>query len=228
MPNILYVEDEPFLAKIVKETLESKNYEVTLVGDGASVKGAFQKAFYDICILDVMLPNLNGYEIARDIRSANTETPILFLTAKDQTTDVLKGFEVGGNDYIKKPFSMEELIVRIENLLKLAQLRTLKTIATIKIGGQYTFYPDKLTLTTQHTSQDLSHRESQIIKLLCDNMNDTINRKEILMKVWGDDSFYNSRNLDVYISKLRKYFKNDPGIDIKTLKGVGYKFIIGH
>ena len=226
MAKILYVEDEPFLAKIVKETLESKSYHVILISDGAAAARTFQDGSFDICILDVMLPNKNGYDIAKDIRQFDTTIPILFLTAKDQTTDVLNGFKAGGNDYIKKPFSMEELIVRIENLFKLAQVKSQKTTAEIKIGRQYIFLPARLALTTAHTSKDLSHRECQIIQLLCDNMNDITNRKELLMKIWGDDSFYNSRNLDVYISKIRGYFKEDPSIEIKTLKGVGYQFII--
>ena len=226
MAKILYVEDEPFLAKIVKETLESKSYDVILISDGAAAARTFQDGSFDICILDVMLPNKNGYDIAKDIRQFDTTIPILFLTAKDQTTDVLNGFKAGGNDYIKKPFSMEELIVRIENLFKLAQVKSQKTTAEINIGRQYTFAPARLALTTAHTSKDLSHRECQIIQLLCDNMNDITNRKELLMKIWGDDSFYNSRNLDVYISKIRGYFKEDPSIEIKTLKGVGYQFII--
>ncbi len=228
MTKILYVEDEPFLAKIVKETLESKSYEVILISDGAAATRTFQDGSFDICILDVMLPNKNGYDIAKDIRQFDTAIPILFLTAKDQTADVLNGFKAGGNDYIKKPFSMEELIVRIENLFKLAQVISKKTSEEIKIGYQYTFFPKRLALTTAHSSKDLSHRECQIIQLLCDNMNNITNRKEILIKVWGDDSFYNSRNLDVYISKIRGYFKEDRSIKVKTLKGVGYQFIIGH
>lgn len=224
--KILYVEDEPFLAKIVKETLESNSYEVTLISDGSAASRAFVNDAYDICILDVMLPSKNGYDIAKDIRQSDSNIPILFLTAKDQTADVLTGFSVGGNDYIKKPFSMEELIVRIENLCNLAQLKSSKGIEEIQIGSQFRFYPTKLSLTSPHSTKDLSHRESQIIQLLCDHMNDITNRKEILMTVWGDDSFYNSRNLDVYISKIRGYFKEDRGIEIKTLKGVGYQFII--
>ena len=228
MAKILYVEDEPFLAKIVKETLESNSYEVTLISDGSAASRAFVNDAYDICILDVMLPSKNGYDIAKDIRQSDSNIPILFLTAKDQTADVLTGFSVGGNDYIKKPFSMEELIVRIENLCNLAQLKSSKGIEEIQIGSQFRFYPTKLSLTSPHSTKDLSHRESQIIQLLCDHMNDITNRKEMLMTVWGDDSFYNSRNLDVYISKIRGYFKEDRGIEIKTLKGVGYQFIIAH
>jgi len=227
MLKIFYVEDEPFLAKIVKETLETKGYEVTLVTDGASASEVFLSDSYDICVLDVMLPNKNGFDVAKDIRKINVAIPILFLTAKDQTMDLLKGFEVGGNDYIRKPFSMEELIVRIENLVKMADLKSVGSAnEAIKVGQKFTFYPKRLTLSYDDEEKILSHRESQILELMCSNMNQVTERKNILMKVWGDDSFYNSRNLDVYITKLRGHFKIDPTVKITTLKGVGYQFII--
>jgi len=227
MTKVLYVEDEPFLAKIVMETLTSKGYDVTLVTDGSEATPTFQSGVFDICVLDIMLPNKNGFEIAEEIRSTNKEIPILFLTAKDQTTDVLKGFESGGNDYIRKPFSMEELMVRIDNFVKLANIRaSSKQAEKISIGKQYIFSPHELTLTHPEASLSLSHRECQILHLLSDNMGSVTERKEILLKVWGDDSFYNSRNLDVYITKLRGYFKEEPAIKIKTLKGVGYQFIV--
>ncbi len=228
MNRILYVEDEPFLAKIVKETLESKSYDVTLVSDGARVSKIFSPANFDICVLDIMLPNKNGFEIARDIRQLSDTIPILFLTAKDQTSDLLRGFGVGGNDYIRKPFSMEELIARIENLLSLTKIKkdVIHSNNKVELGASYTFYPSKLELHFKSQIKNLSHRESQIIHLLCANKNDVIQRKNILQRVWGDDSFYNSRNLDVYITKLRGYFKNDPNIKIITLKGVGYQFIV--
>lgn len=227
MVKIFYVEDEPFLAKIVKETLESKGYEVTLVSDGSEAKESFLDSTYDICVLDIMLPNKSGYDIAKDIREHNSDIPILFLTAKDQTADVIKGFNVGGNDYIRKPFSMEELMVRIENFVRLARVNSdNKKLSKIRIGDNFIFHPHKLSLEYDHDAKNLSHRESQILQLMCENINDITERKLILLEVWGDDSFYNSRNLDVYISKLRGYFKKDPHISIKTLKGVGYKFVI--
>ena len=225
MVKILYVEDEPFLAKIVKETLESKNFQVTLVEDGARVVETYTPEKFDICVLDIMLPNKNGFEIAREIRTQYPQVPIIFLTAKDQIGDVLKGFDVGGNDYIKKPFSMDELIVRIENLLKITS-RKVSNATGIPIGRHFHFYPQKLELHYQLQKRALSYRESQILELLCEHQGATTSRKDILLKIWGDDSIYNSRNLDVYITKLRSYFKRDPQVKITTLKGVGYQFIV--
>lgn len=227
MLSIFYVEDEPFLAKIVKETLETKGYKVTLVSDGGAAEEIYSSDTFHVCILDIMLPNKSGYEIAKSIRKRDATIPILFLTAKDQTADLLKGFEVGGNDYIRKPFSMEELMVRIQNLVKMVELQPADTSSgEISIGKEFTFYPSRLSLDHNDVSKTLSHRESQILQLMCANINQVTERKDILMEVWGDDSFYNSRNLDVYITKLRGYFKADPKIKITTLKGVGYQFVV--
>lgn len=228
MIHIFYVEDEPFLAKIVKETLESNDYLVTLVADGDRALGRFDPEVHDICVLDIMLPNKNGFDIAKDIRRIHHEIPIIFLTAKDQTKDILKGFDVGGNDYIKKPFSIEELIVRIENLLRITGNSTANNNPkdSIRIGQKFLFKPILMELQHEHTKRTLSHRESQILELLCKNTTQPAQRKNILMQVWGDDSFSNSRNLDVYITKLRSYFKSDPTIKILTLKGVGYQFLV--
>ena len=228
MIKIFYVEDEPFLAKIVQETLESKGYLVTLVEDGAKAEQVFLSNSFDICILDIMLPNKNGFEIAKDIRISQPSIPILFLTAKDQTDDVIRGFESGGNDYIRKPFSMEELIARIENFVRLANInKDQASQETYNIGEKFIFLPHQLSLNYEDESISLSHRESQILHLICAQIHLPTERKKILLEVWGDDSFYNSRNLDVYISKIRGYFKRDTSIQIKTLKGVGYQFVIG-
>lgn len=227
MLSIFYVEDEPFLAKIVKETLETKGYKVTLVSDGGAAEEVYQSDNYHVCILDIMLPNKSGYEIAKHIRKKDAAIPILFLTAKDQTVDLLKGFEVGGNDYIRKPFSMEELMVRIQNLVKMVDMQPSSSKdGEVSIGKEFVFYPSRLSLERNDMSKTLSHRESQILQLMCSNINQVTERKDILMEVWGDDSFYNSRNLDVYITKLRGYFKADPKIKITTLKGVGYQFVV--
>jgi DNA-binding response OmpR family regulator len=229
MTKILYVEDEPFLAKIVQETLSSNGYNITLIIDGGKAVEAFNNGSFDICILDIMLPNKNGFDIALEIREINDEIPILFLTAKDQTQDLVRGFKVGGNDYIRKPFSMEELMVRIENMLSLTSAKKSSQNAQdeIEIGQSFRYYPLKLSLQYGQESRNLSHRECEILTLLCKHQNEAISRKKILKQIWGDDSFYNSRNLDVYITKLRGYFKLDPGIKIITLKGVGYQFTIG-
>lgn len=228
--KILYVEDEPFLGKIVKESLESRDYIVNMIADGLCALPAFEQFQPDVCILDVMLPNKDGFAISKEIRAQNAGIPILFLTAKNQTEDLLKGFSVGGNDYIKKPFSMEELIVRVENLLALTGKEGILKNNPNKQGeipvGNYTFFPKRYELTFQDTIQKLSHREAQLLGIFVEKRNQTIDRRDILKKVWGDDSFFNSRNLDVYIRKLRKYLKEDETVKIITLKGVGYCFVV--
>lgn len=232
--KILYVEDEPFLGKIVKESLESRDFEVKMVADGRHVLAAFQLFQPEICVLDIMLPHIDGYTLAQDIRRLSPIMPIIFLTAKTQTEDVLKGFEVGGNDFIRKPFSMEELIVRIQSLLKMVngQKKTLSrrdsygAVSEPISIGKFEFLPFKYELRINESVRKLSHRESELLKILHSNRQFTVNRKDILLKIWGDDSFFNSRNLDVYITKLRDYLKADPAIEIMTVKGVGYNFIV--
>lgn len=228
MYKILYVEDEVFLAKIVKESLERLGHEVIHLPDGKDIVKYFLSSNPDLCILDIMLPYKNGYEIAKEIRKINASIPIIFLTAKSQTQDLVEGFKVGGNDYVKKPFSMEELQVRIVNLMKLAHgIKNKKDNNTvIRIGKMYTFHTLKQQLSDGEETKSLSHKESQILQLLCENINTTIERKEILLKVWNDDSYFNSRNLDVYIRKLRSYLEGDNAVKIMTLKGVGYHFLV--
>ncbi len=225
MTKILYVEDEPFLGKIVKESLESRQFEVCMVADGREVLDQF-KAFQPvICVLDVMLPHRDGYALAQDIRQLNPEMPIIFLTAKTQTEDVLKGFQAGGNDYVRKPFSMEELIVRIQNLLQLTHTKSALTPVNGGISlGSYTFYPHKYELHRADSLRKLSHRETELLSILAEHLNFTVSRRDILMRVWSDDSFFNSRNLDVYITRLRDYLREDSTLEIVTLKGVGYLF----
>jgi DNA-binding response OmpR family regulator len=225
--KILYVEDEPFLGRIVKESLESRDFEVIMVDHGQPAVSIFEKTKPDICVLDVMLPGKDGYAIAKDIRNVNPAVPIIFVTAKTQTEDLLKGFASGGNDYIRKPFSMEELIVRISNLLNISRNNHQRsTPETIRLG-KYEFNVLRYELKINNTARKLSHREASLLALLSENKNGTTNRKDILLKLWGDDSFFNSRNLDVYITKLRDYLKEDPTIEIITIKGVGYHFALG-
>ncbi|MEO1514792.1 MAG: response regulator transcription factor [Bacteroidota bacterium] len=227
--KVLYVEDEPFLAKIVKESLESRAYDVNLVEDGLLVLPAFEQYRPDICILDVMLPNKDGFSLGKEIRKKAPQLPIIYLTAKNQTQDLLNGFQSGGNDYIKKPFSMEELIVRIENLLALTNADgRQKTASSDEVSiGQFVFYPKKYELHFGDAIRKLSHRDTQLLHILSSKRNTAVQRKDILREVWGDDSFFNSRNLDVYIAKLRDYLKADPEVRIITLKGVGYHFSVG-
>lgn len=222
--NILYAEDELFLGKIVKESLESRGYNVVMEADGGKVTDLFKKNAPDICVLDIMLPNKDGFTIADEIRELDKEVPIIFLTAKTQTEDVVKGFNLGGNDYIRKPFSMEELIARIQNLLRL-KITGSSENADVFLIGKYSFQNNRQTLSVNKEEKKLSFRESQLLKLLCENRDKIIDRKDILNLLWGSDSFFNSRNLDVYITKLRSYLKEDPSIEIITIKGIGYRFV---
>ncbi|MEP7322932.1 MAG: response regulator transcription factor [Saprospiraceae bacterium] len=230
MIKLLYVEDEPNLAKIVSETLSSRQFEVKLITRGDYALAAFKEFHPDICVLDVMLPYLDGYAVGRLIRNQDDKVPIIFLTAKNQTEDALDGFRSGGNDYIRKPFSMEELIVRIKNLLALTNKIQSERFATelkqdhISLGS-YQFYQGRQELLIDDKIKRLSHRETELLSMLLDNKEETVLRKNILDKIWGDDSFFNSRNLDVYITKLRDYLKEDPKIQIITLKGVGYRLV---
>lgn len=224
--KILYVEDEIFLGKIVKDTLETKEFEVVMVSDGKEVLRHFEKFNPDICVLDVMLPSQDGFSLAQAIRKINPHLPILFVTAKTQTEDVLKGFEVGGNDYIRKPFSLEELIARINNLLQITSRKAHPFSGTIQIG-KYELNPEKYELKLGEQVRKLSARETELLKIFAENQNVIVQRKEILLRVWNDDSFFNSRNLDVYITRLRDYLKEDEKIEIIAIKGVGYHFLVG-
>jgi DNA-binding response OmpR family regulator len=226
--KILYIEDEPFLGKIVKETLEHRGFEVLLVNDGAKVLQSFKSFTPDVCVLDVMLPNIDGFTLGRNIRNIYPRLPVIFLTAKSQTEDLIKGFEHGGTDYIKKPFSMEELIVRINNQFQLLNQKNNSAHAQqekIQLG-KFCFYPGKYELHFPGNVIKLSNRESQVLNMLASHRNQTIERKNLLLAVWGDDSFFNSRTLDVYIRKLRDYFSAEKGIEIVTLKGKGYHFVV--
>lgn len=225
--KILYVEDETFLAKIVKESLESRGYEMLLEMDGGDVMPQFQNLKPDICILDIMLPNKDGFTIAEEIRQLNATIPIIFLTAKTQTTDLVKGFHKGGNDYIRKPFSMEELIVRIENALRARHEAAQNPEQKDEIRlGNYIFNPHRQTLSHNTEEKKLSFRESELLRLLYENREHVIDRRAILNVLWGSDSFFNSRTLDVYITKLRGYLKSDPALEIITVKGIGYRFVM--
>ncbi|MGC3947304.1 MAG: response regulator transcription factor [Chryseolinea sp.] len=224
MVKVFYVEDEPFLGQIVRESLESRDFVVTMVDNGIAAVTSFLACQPDICVLDVMLPGKDGFAIAQEIRKHNPSIPIIFVTAKNQTDDVLKGFHAGGNDYLRKPFSLEELIVRIQNLLRLSQ-HSSKSVELIQIG-RYCFLPLLYELKLGESSRKLSHRESTLLQFLNNSRNATVLRKDILLKLWGDDSFFNSRNLDVYITKLRDYLKEDSSVTIITIKGIGYQFTV--
>jgi DNA-binding response OmpR family regulator len=226
--RLLYIEDEPYLARIVRETLELKGYEVMHQKDGGRILDLVQSVQPDLCILDVMLPNVDGFTLGGLIRNVHPRLPIIFLTAKTQTQDIVTGFASGGTDYIKKPFSMEELIARVENQVRLAENKQEAQIQEEEVAlGKSRFFPGRYELQTTDTVVKLSHREAQVLGLLCRHRNQAMDRRQLLQMVWGDDSFFNSRNLDVYIRKLREYFQGNDAVEIITLKGVGYFFRVG-
>ncbi len=227
--KVLYVEDEPFLARIVQESLESREFTVSLVTDGAAGVKAFIESKPHICVLDVMLPLKDGFTLAAEIKAKDPGMPIIFLTAKVHTEDLLQGFASGGNDYLRKPFSMEELIARIHNLLNITSGaktgNALNTPRKLNLG-KYFFFPELLELHHNDSIKKLSQRETLLLQMLTADLSKPALRKDILLSLWGDDSFYNSRNLDVYISKLRDYFSEDKSIEIVTKKGLGYHFVV--
>ena len=226
--KVYYIEDEQFLGKIVYETLEQQGFEVRWETDGAKVISGFKVFSPDVIVLDIMLPNIDGYTLCRQIRSMFPNIPIIFLTAKVETADLVKGFDAGGTDYMRKPFSIEELIVRIKNQMEIVsgiKSPSIPKSEDIKLGA-YVFKPSMYVLEAPSGKINLSQRELEIIQILVANVNQVSDRKDILMTVWGDDSFFNSRNLDVYIRKLRGYFSKDPKVQIQTLKGKGYLFLV--
>jgi DNA-binding response OmpR family regulator len=220
--KVLYIEDEEFLGRIVSDTLEKEGYDVTWLKEGTGMMNMLEEIKPDICVVDIMLPNIDGYTLSKNIKGLYPWMPLIFLTAKSETRDLLKGFECGGTDYIKKPFSLEELIARIDNQLQLSGARDQhKFESEIRIGT-YIFSPNKFELVRAGNTIRLSNRDTEILSVLAANKNRIVDRKDLLLTVWGDDSFFNSRNLDVYIRKLRKHLSDDQSVEIKTLKGKGY------
>jgi DNA-binding response OmpR family regulator len=225
--RILYIEDEAFLARIVRETLERRGFEVLHRKDGTRIIEHIKAFNPDVCVLDVMLPHIDGFSLGSSIRNVYPRLPILYVTAKTQTSDVLDGFSAGGTDYLKKPFSMEELVVRIENQVRLSAADAAATILPDELAlGLYRFFPAKYELRTEARIVRLSHREAQVLGVLCRHKNVLLDRSKLLHQVWGDDSFFNSRTLDVYIRKLREYLSGDERLQIVTLKGKGYQFVV--
>ncbi|TFF35619.1 response regulator transcription factor [Mucilaginibacter psychrotolerans] len=227
--KVLLAEDELALAHIVRESLEEAGFEVVLCANGEAALLKYKEYKPDILALDVMMPKMDGFELARKIREADKTTPIIFLTAKSQPKDVVAGFESGANDYLKKPFSVEELIVRMRVLLSTNRLLALKPSDRL-VKEQYQisnllFNPAKNTLQQGINTWQLTARESEILKLLCKNQHEVLTRKILLDTIWGDDTFFNARSLDVFITKLRRHLAADPNIQIINIRGVGYKLV---
>ncbi len=220
--KILLAEDEAALGQIVKESLESRGFEVVYCSDGQKAYEVYKVETVDLLVLDVMMPRMDGFELAKEVRKIDKKTPIIFLTSKSQTKDVVEGFQTGGNDYLKKPFSMEELIVRINALLDRIKLRQNDEIIPV---GKFVFNQVKQTLTLKEEVTLLTHRESQLLFHLCEQRNEVLDRMVILRKLWGDDDFFNARSMDVFITKLRKKLKGDSDVQILNVRGHGYKLV---
>lgn len=225
--KVFYIEDEIQLGRIVSETLEKQGYQILWESDGSRVLDAVELFTPDIVVLDIMLPGIDGYTLCRQIKNRDAEIPIIFLTAKTETADLVKGFEAGGTDYMRKPFSIEELIVRIENQMRLSkgiQNNEVKENEEIRFGS-FIFRPGLYELISPEGVNRLSEKEMQILRLLLNNKNRLTDRRNLLLSVWGDDSFFNTRNLDVYIKKLRNLLSEDKSVEIQTIKGMGHLLI---
>jgi len=226
MPTkILLAEDDANLGEMLKNYLTVKSFETDLYEDGLKALEGFRKNRYDLCILDVMMPAMDGFKLAQEIRAVNKMIPIIFLTARSMKDDVLEGFKIGADDYITKPFNMDELLFRIE-----AIMRRVKTDSTtpplMYVLGKYTFDAQKQILQWDDESHKLTTKESELLKLLCDNANQILERNYALKTIWEDDNYFNARSMDVYITKLRKYFKDESTVEILNVHGKGFKLVL--
>lgn len=222
--KILLCEDDENLGVLLREFLQAKGYSADLFPDGDQGYKAFLKGKYDLCVLDVMMPKKDGFTLAQEIRNVNSEVPVIFLTAKSLKEDVLEGFKIGADDYITKPFSMEELVFRISAILRRVQGKKSREITLYQLG-KYTFDTQKQVLVADGKSQKLTTKECELLKLLCSHVNDVLERNYALKAIWVDDNYFNARSMDVYITKLRKLLKDDPNIQIINVHGKGYKLI---
>jgi len=220
--KMLLAEDEQTLAMIVKESLETRNFEISVAHNGVEALDLFLNNMFDVLVLDIMMPEKDGLTLAKEIRKINKHIPIIFLTAKSQVQDVVEGFQSGANDYLKKPFSMEELIVRIQALVGRFHLIEEAKIQSI---GKYTFDYTKQTLTIENDFFSLTYREAELLDILLNNHNQVVERSVILTKIWGKDDFFNGRSMDVFITKLRKKLSQDDSIQIVNIRSQGYKLI---
>ena len=222
--KILLCEDDENLGMLLREYLQAKGYVAELCADGEAGFKAFLKTKFDICVLDVMMPKKDGFTLAQEIRAANTDVPIIFLTAKTLKEDILEGFKLGADDYITKPFSMEELVFRIEAILRRTKGKKSRE-STIYHLGQFTFDTQKQLLQIGEKQTKLTTKENELLALLCSHSNEILQRDFALKTIWIDDNYFNARSMDVYITKLRKHLKDDPQIEIINIHGKGYKLI---
>ena len=218
--KILIVEDEKMLAEILSNTLSDRNFDVHLAYDGIHALEAIKKEPFDVIVSDVMMPNLDGYSLAKKLRNEGFNTPILFLTALSATEDVVKGFETGGNDFLKKPFAIDELIVRVKALAGRAEVMDAQE--TSYVIGEYEFNPSSKELTIRGEQTTLAAREAAVLVRLCRRRGHVVEASELLKELWGDDNYFNLRSLNVYITRLRNHLKADPTVEIESVRGVGY------
>jgi two-component system, OmpR family, response regulator len=224
--KILLAEDDENLGLLLKEYLIAKGYDTDLFPDGEMAYHGFMRNHYHICLLDVMMPKKDGFTLAKDIRLVNAEVPIIFLTAKNLKEDVIAGFKLGADDYMTKPFSMEELIFRIEAILRRISTDVQSGDQIMYKVGKYTFDARKQTLSIDDKEVKLTTKESDLLRLLANNANKVLERNYALKAIWIDDNYFNARSMDVYITKLRKHLKDDPSIEIINVHGKGYKLIV--
>jgi two-component system, OmpR family, response regulator len=223
--RILLAEDDESLGTLLQDYLVAKNYEVDLFTNGERAFKSFTNKSYDICVLDIMMPVKDGLTLAKEIRMINSELPIVFLTAKSMKEDVLEGFKIGADDYMTKPFNMEELIYRIEAIMKRMKKGGKKKTRHHQLG-KYTFDAQKQLLSDGENEHHLTTKESELLELLCNNMNDVLERNFALKTIWVDDNYFNARSMDVYVTKLRKYLKDEPAVQIVNVHGKGFKMIV--
>lgn len=224
--KILLVEDDPNLGFMVREHLQMNGYEITLCVNGAAGLAAFKKNKFDLCLADIMMPKMDGFTFAREIRKINPDIPLIFLTAKALKEDKIEGFQIGCDDYITKPFSVEELMLRIQAVLRRAQ-RTVEDDTRVSFEiGDYLFDSKKQILTGKKEAVNLTSREAELLRLLCLYQDRTLERNLALRRIWGDESYFSGRSMDVFVSKLRKYLKDDPRVEIINVHGKGYKLIV--
>ena len=223
--HILLCEDEESLGMLVREYLQAKGYDAELYLDGEAGYKAFVKGEYDMCLLDVMMPKMDGFTLARELRMINSEVPIMFLTAKNLKDDILEGFKLGADDYLTKPFSMDELVYRMEAILRRVKARN-KQMAVRYQLGRFVFDTQRQLLTIGDKSTKLTTKESELLTMLCTHMNDVLERDLALKTIWIDDNYFNARSMDVYITKLCKHLKDDPNVEINNVHGKGYRLVV--
>lgn len=223
--NILLVEDEPDLVLIIRNTLTSQGFNVRTAMDGEEGLRMFYAEKPDVLVADVMMPKMDGFTLARELRSINSEVPIMFLTAKNLKDDILEGFKLGADDYLTKPFSMDELVYRMEAILRRVKARS-RQMATRYQLGRFTFDTQRQLLSIDDKSTKLTTKESELLTMLCTHMNDILERDLALKTIWIDDNYFNARSMDVYITKLRKHLKDDPNVEINNVHGKGYRLVV--